>query len=112
MNAPKRHLMQDGPTSGQTNRRHRWKHAAKLLCAGILVYLVVAYLLMPSVWKRYTGKHPSLEDLPGVTYTADGIPADPINVALIGTKDEVIKIMLAAKWHPADKLAMRSSLKI
>jgi hypothetical protein len=88
------------------------KHAAKLLCAGILVYLVVAYLLMPSVWKRYTGKHPSLEDLPGVTYTADGIPADPINVALIGTKDEVIKIMLAAEWYPADKLTLRSSLKI
>jgi len=104
--------MQDETTSGQTNRRHRWKHVAMLLGAGILVYLVVAYLLIPSVWKRYTRKHPSLEDLPGVTYTADGIPADPINVALIGTKDEVIKIMLAAKWYPADKLTLRSSLKI
>jgi hypothetical protein len=67
---------------------------------------------MPSVWKRYTHKHPSLEDLPGMTYTADGIPADPINVALIGTRDEVIKIMLAAKWFPADKLTLHSSLKI
>jgi hypothetical protein len=83
-----------------------------LLCAAILVYLVVAYLLVPSVWKRYAHKHPSLEDLPGMTYTADGIPADPINVALIGTRDEVMKIMLAAKWYPADKLTMRSSLKI
>ena len=104
--------MQEEPISRQTNRRHRWKHAAKLLCAAILVYLVVAYLLMPSVWKRYTHKHPSLEDLPGMTYTADGIPADPINVALIGTRDEVIKIMLAAEWYPADKLTLRSSLKI
>jgi hypothetical protein len=82
------------------------------LCAAILVYLVVAYLLVPSVWKRYAHKHPSLEDLPGITYTADGIPADPINVALIGTKDEVVKIMLAANWYPADKLTWRSSLRI
>jgi hypothetical protein len=83
-----------------------------LLCAAILVYLVTAYLLVPSLWKRYAHKHPSLEDLPGMTYTADGIPADPINVALIGTRDEVIKIMLAAKWYPANKLTLRSSLKI
>jgi hypothetical protein len=53
-----------------------------------------------------------LEDLPGVTYTADGIPADPINMALIGTKAEVIKIMLAAKWYPADPLTLRSSLEM
>ena len=83
-----------------------------LLCAGILVYLAAAYLLVPSIWKRYTHRHPSLEDLPGMTYTADGIPADPINVALIGTKDDVIKIMLAVRWYPADKLTFRSSLRI
>src|SRR5260370_25295008 len=50
--------------------------------------------------------------MPGVTYTVDGIPADPINVALIGTKAEVMKIMLAAKWYPADPLTLRSCLEI
>jgi hypothetical protein len=50
--------------------------------------------------------------MPGVTYTADGIPADPVNVALVGTKDEVLKIMLAARWYPADPLTLSSSLKI
>ena len=106
--------MQDKPTSGQTNLGlgHHWKHAVMLLCVAILAYLVVAYLLIPTVWKRYAHKHPSLEDLPGITYTADGIPADPINVALIGTKDEVVKIMVAAKWYPADKLTLPNSLRI
>jgi LssY C-terminus len=50
--------------------------------------------------------------MPGVTYTADGIPADPINVALVGTKAEVMRIMLAAKWYPADPLTLRSCLEI
>ena len=44
--------------------------------------------------------------------TADGIPADPINVALIGTKAQVMGIMLAAKWWPADPLTFRSCLEI
>ena len=56
----------------------------------LLAYLIVAYLLAPAYWKRYVHKHPSLEDVPDVTFTADGIPADPINVALIGTKPEDI----------------------
>jgi hypothetical protein len=78
----------------------------------LLAYLAVAYLLMPALWKRYTSKHPELEDLPTVAHTADRIPADPINVALIGTRVEVMKITLAAKWYPADKLTLRSCLEM
>src|SRR5262249_48065562 len=103
---------QGDPTAGLTDRRSRWKRSALLVSAAILAYLAVAYVLLPALWKRYTHKHPLLEDLPGITYTADGIPADPINVALIGSRDEVIKIMLAAKWYPADKLTLCSSLRI
>ncbi len=104
--------MQANPASTSMKRRSRWKRATLFLSVVLVAYLVVAYLLLPDLWKRYTHKHPSLEDLPGVTYTADGIPADPINVALIGTKAEIMKIMLAAGWYPADKLTLRSSLEI
>jgi hypothetical protein len=67
---------------------------------------------MPSLWKRHAHRHPSLENIPGVAYTADGIPADPINVALIGTKAQLLRSMLAARWYPADPLTLRSSLEI
>jgi hypothetical protein len=77
-----------------------------------LVWLVVAYLVLPVLWKVDARRHPSLENIPGVSYTADGIPADPINVALIGTKAQVIRIMLAASWYPADPLSLRSCLEI
>jgi hypothetical protein len=78
----------------------------------VVVYLALAYLLVPALWKRYAHRHPSLEDVPDITHTAAGIPGDPINVALIGTKAEVLLIMRAAKWYPADPITLRSSLEI
>jgi len=78
----------------------------------LLVWLIAAYLLMPAYWYRYTHRHPGLENLPGITHTADGIPGDPLNVALVGTKADVVKIMVAAKWYPADPLTLRSCLEI
>src|SRR5215472_9154524 len=93
-------------------KRSRKKRFVAFLLVGILVWLGLAYIVVPAAWKRYAHRHPAFEDMPGVTYTADGVPADPINVALIGTKDEVMKIMLAAKWYPADPLTLRSSLEI
>jgi hypothetical protein len=85
---------------------------ARLVLLFLLAWLAGAYVLMPAWWKRYAHRHPGLQDIPGVTYTADSIPADPINVGLIGTKVQLIKIMLAARWYPADPLTLRSSLRI
>src|SRR5207237_348951 len=63
-------------------------------------------------WRRYAHRHPWLEDVPGITYTGDRHPGDPLNVSLIGTKAEVMKVLLAAGWHPADALTFRSCLAI
>lgn len=78
----------------------------------LIVWGIGAYLAMPEYWKRYFRKHPSLEGLPGMTYTGDGIPGDPLNSALIGTKHDVIRALLAAQWFPADPLSLKSSLEI
>jgi hypothetical protein len=104
--------MSSGTTPSPGTKYSRRQRVVAYVLVGILVWLALAYFLVPELWKVYSHRHPSLEDIPGVTFTADGIPADPINVALIGTKAEVIKIMLAAKWYPADKLTMRSCLEI
>jgi hypothetical protein len=87
----------------------------RLMCLAALllfIWLVAAYILMPAWWKRYTRRHPGLEDIPGITHTGTGIPGDPLNVALIGTEAQLIKIMTAAKWHKADPLTLASSLRI
>jgi hypothetical protein len=73
---------------------------------------VVAYLVMPAWWKRYIHRHPALDEVPGITQTANGIPGDPINVALVGTKEDLVRAMIAAKWYPADPLSLKSSLQI
>jgi LssY C-terminus len=104
--------MSDPPTSTERNNWSRPKRIGLLAVGLALGYVTAAYLVMPFFWTRYADRHPELEDQPGMAYTADGIPADPINVALIGTQTEVMKILLAAKWYPADPLTLRSCLKI
>lgn len=104
--------MPDELSSRPSKRWSLWKWLALFTFGAILTYLVVVYLIVPALWKHYVHKHPSLEDIPGITHTASGIPGDPLNVALIGTKAEVIKIMLAAKWHPADPLTFRSCVEM
>jgi hypothetical protein len=98
--------------SGPPKPKCRWKRVAVLGGAVLMVYLVVAYLLLPAFWTRYAHRHPNLGNIPGITRTGDDTPGDPLNVALIGTERELKKIMLAAHWHPADPLTLRSCLQI
>ena len=93
------------PKSGRA--RHRFR-----LGAIILLYLLAAYVLIPLAWKWQVRRHPELFDAPRVTHTPNGIPGDPINVALLGSEADVIHAMVAAKWDPADPLTFRSSVRI
>jgi hypothetical protein len=77
-----------------------------------LVYGAVTYLLVPDAWTHYTRRHPELEHVPEVVYTGSGIPADPLNVELIGPEDRLKKAMVHAHWYPADPLTLRSCLEI
>jgi hypothetical protein len=91
----------------------RMRRMAVALGIALGAYLLVAYGILPLVWTEVErGHHPALEGLPKVTYDADGIPADPLNVALVGEEAQVVAAMLAAHWHPADPITLRSSLKI
>jgi hypothetical protein len=93
-----------------------WSHGkrvAVLVAVFLLVvYLAAAYVVIPYGWEWFTARHPSLDDVPGITLAADGIPGDPLNVGLVGTETEVKRILLAAAWHPADRLTLRSCLEI
>ena len=78
----------------------------------LLIYLVIAYFVMPIDWRWYVHRHPSLDDVPGITLAGNRIPGDPLNVALVGTKAEVQQIMGAAGWYAADPLGLRSDFQI
>ena len=94
-------------------RRLRFRRVAAAFGIALGTYLAAAYGLLPLVWTEVErGHHPALEGLPKVTHNADGVPGDPLNVALVGDEAELIAAMLAAQWHPADPITLRSSLKI
>lgn len=76
-----------------------------------LAYVVIAYLALPAAWKHHEHQK-GLEPLPAVTRTAQGIPGDPINIGLIGTKEDVVCAMHYAGWYPADPVTFRTSLGI
>jgi len=76
-----------------------------------VVYLAIAYLLLPALWKHYE-HHPAMQEAPKVTLTSANIPGDPLNVALVGAEEEVLGAMLKAGWQPADPITVRSSLHI
>jgi hypothetical protein len=78
----------------------------------LLVWLFAAYLVIPMGWKTYAKHHPALDESPRITQTSDHHPGDPLNVALIGTRDELDAIMKAALWYPAAALGLKSDLKI
>lgn len=96
-------------------RQHRLRHLAARAgdaTIGLLaIYLVVCYGLLPLMWRHYE-HHPAMSDAPKTALTSDGIPGDPLNVALVGTHGEVVAALLAADWSPADATTVRSSLHI
>jgi hypothetical protein len=93
-------------------KQSRWKWAAWLVAIVLVLWVAAAYLLMPALWRRYANRHPALEDLPTITHTANGIPGDPLNLALVGTEADLHNSLLDAGWRPADPLTWRTSLKI
>jgi hypothetical protein len=78
----------------------------------VMVWLVAAYFLLPVAWRFVTRHHPAVEGMPRITLTANRIPGDPLNIALVGSEEEVDAAMLAAGWLPADPITLRSSLRI
>ncbi len=97
----------------QIRAHHVTWGALILSCAGTIVglYVLLAYIVLPLTWRHYEHQH-ALAGMTMVTHTADGIPGDPINVGLVGARDDVLCAMNAAGWYPADPITLRSSIEI
>jgi hypothetical protein len=91
-------------------RSHRRRYSL-FLAALIVGYVTVSYLILPATWSRIEHE-PGLSKRSMLTATAQGIPGGPINVGLIGTREDVISAFQVAAWYPADPITLRSSLEI
>ena len=81
------------------------------LATVIVCYVTVSYLILPATWSRVEHE-PGLAKRTFLTANAQGIPGGPINVGLIGTREDVISTFHAAAWYPADPITLRTSLEI
>jgi hypothetical protein len=76
------------------------------------IYLIVAYFVIPQMDAMKSRRHPDMAAGEHLTQTKTGLPGDPLNIALVGSEDEVIGALLAAAWVPANALSIRSSVRI
>jgi len=90
-------------------RRHR--RLLGLLAAVVVLYVTVAYFVLPLLWVHYEHQR-GLTGLPMVTRTGDDLPGDPLNIGLVGATEDLVHAMHAAGWHPADPVTFRTSIGI
>jgi hypothetical protein len=73
-----------------------------------LTYGLAAYVILPRV--VLMGLKVLKRGLvPRFTIAGDGLPADPVNLVLIGTQQELCAAFAAAGWSTADRLGVASS---
>lgn len=76
-----------------------------------VTYAVAAYVILPRAI-RLVLKIMGRGRVPSYTTTADGLPGDPVNLALIGSVDQLSAAFATAGWQPSDKLGLVSSWKM
>lgn len=77
----------------------------------IIFWLFSSYLVLPFINKILTGRY--LPDyFIGRSRTSDGLLGDPINLAFIGTKDELEQLFKESGWTKAEPLSLHSSFNM
>lgn len=103
----------DAPVPARRRRRRLLSRFSRLPIGLLLLipsYAALAYVVAPAAWSRYQRRLPLQEALK-LTYTAERIPADPLNVAFTGTREQVVAAMRAAGWAEADPITLKSGLR-
>jgi hypothetical protein len=74
--------------------------------------LILAGVGLSSVFAAEVRSHPALAKAPRITHTPGGVAGDPVNIAFIGSEEDLHLCLLAAKWAPADPITLKSSVRI
>jgi hypothetical protein len=76
-----------------------------------LTYGIAAYVILPRV-VRMGLKVLQRKLVPSFTITGDGLPGDPVNLALIGTLRQLRAAFATVGWVEADRLGVASSWRM
>ncbi|MFC5586844.1 LssY C-terminal domain-containing protein [Nitratireductor kimnyeongensis] len=82
-----------------------------LFIALLITYVAAAYVILPII-VRVSAALLRSNRIPRVTRASDGLPADPVNIVLIGSKEQLLKAFSTIGWSPADRLSLRSAIQM
>jgi LssY C-terminus len=77
----------------------------------MITYFVSAYIILPRVIS-ITLLVLRKGRIPRFTRASDGLTIDPVNIILLGNKNELESVFKKMGWHGADQLTIKSSLKM
>lgn len=77
----------------------------------LLLWLITAYIVLPRIHRRLTKLYVPNYFI-GRVRTYDGLLGDPVNLAVIGTKKQLVQAMKKAGWTQAEELTRKSALKM
>lgn len=80
------------------------------LIAFLITYVLAAYVLIPAILRAWRLFVPP-RHLPIYSITPDGFASDPINIGIIGSRQQLIGAMRRAGWHVADNHSPRNMLR-
>ena len=81
-----------------------------MLALGV-TYGIAAYIILPRA-VRMGLKILQRKSVPRFTITGDGLPGDPVNLALTGTLQQLRAAFATAGWSEADRLGWKSSWRM
>ena len=76
-----------------------------------LTYAIAAYVILPR-FVRMGLAILQRKQVPRYTLTGDGLPGDPVNLALIGTFQQLRSAFATAGWSEADRLGVATSWRM
>ena len=76
-----------------------------------VMWFALAYGGLPRLWSRHEHKlMPSRHAL--VSYTAQDIPGDPVDLEIFGSEDKIVRAFSHANWSRADAVSFQSAMQI
>lgn len=90
---------------------HYFVLALGAVLALLLLWFGLAYGGLPRLWSHHEHKRIGRRDAI-ISYTAQDIPADPVNLRLIGDAATIRCVFARAGWAQADAVSARSAIRI
>lgn len=77
----------------------------------LATYILIAYIMIPAAMRllRVVFKP---QHIPLYCTTPDGFASDPVNIGVVGTREDLIYAMTAAGWSVADRMTLRNLTKM